>query len=416
MIRLIRQRLSSGSLSSGVAFISLGTAVSAVCNLAVIGIVARNYDLSDSALFIAWWATVTIAPLGLGLVEITLARKSIIVAGEQKSRIPKHFVGEGITLALMLFTIMTIGSVGLLSKQNASSGLYIFSLFLFSTMTLIQVLQRGHALSQKKFRDSAIHIGLDGVGRLIFVLPLTLYFEIEMKSLMIAATLSSLIAIAFMKTKNRTQFSFPSSKKDFAISQELLRMSTATFGIVAVSYLVAPWLASQANSTKLTTLFIASLTLSRVPVQFAGAFFSPVMVHLAALYESGNLKDAKKLEMKVLSRTGIIAIAFIPVYVLVAPSLLYVYLGFGVNISNWVTFGQALVASFLLIASVVQASLVAQNRWRLIASAWLPAICLMIIFFFLPTDAVWIAIVGPISATTFVLVRMLYPMWKESVN
>ncbi len=413
MTRFIRFGPNLGSLSSGVAFISMGTAVSAVCNLLVIGIIARTYDISDSALFIAWWATVTIAPLGLGLVEITLARKSVNVSGEQHLGIPRNLVGEGITLASILFMIMSIGSIGLISKQDTSSALYMISILLFSILTLIQVFQRGHALSQKKFRDSGIHLGLDGFGRLMFVLPLVFYFEIGMQSLIMASTVSSLIAIVFMKTKNQMQISFPRSRKDFALSKELLRMSTATFGVVAVSYLVAPWFASQVNSTKIVTLFIASLTLSRVPIQFAGAFFSPVMVHLAALYESGEIKSAKRLEIKVLFRTGIIAISFVPLYVLAAPSLLSLYLGIDTSLSNWVTFGQALVASLLLMGSVVQASLVAQNRWRLIASAWLPATGLMIICFILPTDAIWIAVAGPVIAAIFVLLRMLYPMWKE---
>jgi hypothetical protein len=416
MTRFIRFGPNLGSLSSGVAFISIGTAVSAVCNLAVIGIIARTYDISDSALFIAWWATVTIAPLGLGLVEITLARKSVNVSGEQHLRIPRNIVGEGITLASILFMIMSIGSIGLMNKQDTSSALYMISILLFSILTLIQVLQRGHALSQKKFRDSGIHLGLDGIGRLMFVLPLVFYFEIGMQSLIIASTLSSLIAIVFMKTKNQIQISFPRSIKDFALSQDLLRMSTATFGVVAVSYVVAPWFASQANSTKLATLFIASLTLSRVPMQFAGAFFSPVMVHLASLYESGEVNNAKKLEIKVLFRTGVVAIAFVPFYVLLAPYFLTLYLGFDSEISIWITFGQALVASMILISAVLQASLVAQNKWSSIASAWLPAILIMFVFLALPFDAVLIAIIGPMVSMMFVVLKMLFAVRSAGVT
>ena len=309
---------------------------------------------------------------------------------------------------------MGIGSIGITNKQDVSGSLYLLSVLLFTVLTLIQVLQRGYALSQKKFIDTGIYLGLDGISRFLISVPLIFVYEIEIQHLIVIASITPLESIAFLKLKVKTQINFPRSRKDFLVSKELLRMSTAVIGTVMISYLVAPWFASQVQSSKLVALFIASLTLSRIPLQFSGAFFSPFMVHLAALYESGDVENAKKLEIKVFCRAGILALLFVPAYVLVAPILISVYLGFDPDLSNWVTFGQALVAGLLLFGSVVQASLVAQNRWPLIASAWLPAIFFMGICFILPIDKLWIAVVGPILAATYVLLRMIFPMWKES--
>jgi O-antigen/teichoic acid export membrane protein len=401
------------SVSSGIAYLSVGSAINAVANIALVGVVARNFDEIDSALFLTWWATVTSAAIGLGLIEVTIARKLVHGSGSNKQKLQAKFLGEGISVTMVFSLILVTTSLGVFTKYPAATLPYFLSLLIFPFLTLIQVLQRGEALSRQKFPDSANQLVVDGISRLAISFLLVQFTSLEIQALILCCSLTPLVSILFMRYRLNLTFTIPRNIREFTISSELLRLSTSTLGVIFVSYLISPWFSSQIDSAQLVMIFIASLTLSRIPMQFMGSVFSPIMVHISILYERGERDKAKNLEVNILKRTSIVVLIFIPTYVCFAPALLSIYLGTYQHLSLWIMFGHALVSGLLLLASVFQAILLARNSWATISKAWSPAIVLMAILFVVPGDTLWIAVLGPLVASLYALLRLSYPFWKN---
>ncbi len=405
--------LSRESPSVGIAILSLGVSANAIGNLISIGIVSRNYVSSDTALFLAWWATVTSASIGLGLIEITIARKSVSLSEVDTLRLPARFVGEGITVTFLLVLLLTFTSAGIIIKGSISPATYLLSLLVFPVLILIQVLQRGEALSRNKFADSSIQLAIDGIGRAAITYFLVRFTNSDVSTLILLCSLSPFISILYMRYRLKLHFTMPKKVSDYKISPELLRLSASTVGILYISYLVAPWFAYRIDSGQFVTAFIASMALSRIPMQFMGSFFSPIMVNVSMLYDVGNYSQAKILESIMLKRTLFLILIYIPAYVMLGSKLLTFYLGSAQGLPLWILFGQASTSGLLLLCTVVQAILIARNRWDAISSAWVLAVILMTFLYLSPIDTTLIAVYGPLIVSSFVLVRMLYAKRKQ---
>jgi O-antigen/teichoic acid export membrane protein len=362
---------------------------------------ARALDPGQLALFMTWWATVTLLVTAFGVFEVYLARAWMAAraAGGPTERVVAQLGGQLMLLVGAIAALAWVLAGPLADALFDGERWAVLMIPFYGATWAVLALQRGVATGQLRFAVVGGQLAAEGILRVVLVAVALTVTGPDASTVGLAVVLAGLMAVALTGAALRGWLVRPAPLLRELPVVPLLWLLLGAVGPVLVGNVGVPWLAwAMPDDPILLAAFAGAMTLSRVPTQFVSAVFSPMM---AALAQAVDQDDSRRHDL-VLSRALRLSLTlggiFVAMCFLVGPLVLALYLGPSYQLPRWVLGLLGLASALVLLATIQQASLAAHLRWTSIAGAWALGTLVFGAVLVLPMDPVLRAAVAPVAA------------------
>ncbi|HYO20001.1 MAG TPA: hypothetical protein VES02_15190 [Dermatophilaceae bacterium] len=404
----MRSREGSGStVLRGSALVAVGLIVSGVGTLVMVGVASRGLGAQDFAAFTTWWLTAAIlAPL-IGVFEVYLARA--LLTRESQGRPAADVIAQifGLSLvASVLIAALTIPFAPLLADRIFNGHLWApFLIPIFAAVVSVQSVQRGVAAGRRAFGVIGLQLSLDGVLRA--TIAAVIIAAGGGSWIFTAPVLAGIISVALASPALPGWLHVPHPFRAAVDVRPIGWLLIAAGGPVLIGNAVAPWFAAAAASDVfLVAGFSAALLISRVPTQLASAAFAPVMAHMAQAVDRRDDSGLRSIRRSAIGWAGLLGIGFILGFTMLGQWALDIYVGPGYSVPRWTLGVLAAASAGLLIATIQQAALTAQNRWGTIAVGWVVGSVVFAATLLLPLSPLARASSAPLLGVTAAVLTM----------
>lgn len=353
--------------------VAIGVGVNGVATLIMLSAAARGSGEEGFAAFSTWWLSATLLVYPLGAVEAVLTRTVVTDVVRQRS-----ISASRATMVRAMAPVLGVGVVTLcLLERPLREGVFRgfegfgYLLAIHLLVGFVQSVQRGICAGRNRFDGVRRQLVADGVLRVAMVSAAAVAGG-DPRVLAGAATCAGAVALLAPRAASSTSFTLRPAPRGPVRSAVLLLMLGAA-GPVLINNAPAPWLATQVSDAAAVGSFATALTLSRVPTQAGAAAFGPLLQRMADLVERGERTHALSLVRRVMLVATGVGLCFTIAFTMAGPWCLRQLLGSGYEAQRTTLALLGLCSTFMLLALIAQAPVIADERWLRVTASWLVA-------------------------------------------
>lgn len=389
--------------------VAIGVITAGVGTMVMLATVSRLTQPSVFSVFAAWWIAATLAIFPLGVFEVLLAR--LVISDVAAKRSTTWSVGAVTARAgvwvILLATSLVVADHVISGWLFAGSDGLPSLLGLFMVIALCQTLQRGLATGRSSFGTVGLVFAWDGLFRAAFATLAAALQPTRPAVIAGAVCLGSAASVVAVHTRSHGWAARPRLFEPRIRTRLALLLLAGSAGPILINNAAVPWLS--ANGARALTIgaFSGALTLSRVPIQFSGAVFGPLMNRMSQAVEVGDREASAILNRRALAAASLAAGIFALAFTGLGSLGLEALVGSAYTLPWW-TFGcLGLSSSCMLVSLVVQARAAAEQLWAGIAACWIVAAVTFLSSLALPGGLIMRASAAPLSGSAVALLGLV---------
>lgn len=397
--------------------VALGVTASGIGTLVMLGVSAHGSSVSTFATVATWWVLATLVAYPFGVFETYLTR--LVVTDRARGRSPRASVatmtGRAGALALVMAAIGTaLDPVLRNGVFRDVPGLGPF-LGLFCLIGALQALVRGYAAGTGRFGTVSLQLSLDGVGRAVAVTVVVVLRPDDVYAQVTAICLGAGLSVVLAALRCPEWWNRPRWSNGAVGHTEVVVLLVGAIGPILINNLSVPWLSHVDVRAALVGAFSGALTLSRVPVQLAGAAFGPLLTEISHLVESGDRTTLRRMTLRASALAAAVAAVFVIGFTLLGPWVLTRFIGARYQLPTWVFLELGAATGVMLVAVVMQSRVAAQERWIPLAASWMLGAVVFVAVLALPLPVLVRAAVSPLAAVVAALLALVWVIRSDDL-
>lgn len=392
----------TGQVGAGVLLSGIGT-------LAMLAVSAHGSSPRVFAVVATWWILATLVAFPFGVFESYLTR--LVVADRAQGRDPRAslatMAGRAGVLTLLVVVVATLLDPVLDGDVfGGSRGLGLL-LGVFCVIGAAQALLRGYAAGHGRFGVVSLQLSSDGIGRAGALSLVVLLHPDDVHAQAAAICVGAALSVVVSAARLPHWRARPRVRDPRIRHLEVIALLVGAVGPILINNLSVPWLSHRGSTALLVGAFSGALTLSRVPVQLAGAAFGPLLTEISHLVEAHDVAALRRVTVRAVAFSAAIAALSVAGFTLLGPCALGVFIGGEYVLPTWVFLSLGSATGVMLVAIVVQSRVAAQGEWVALASSWFLAALVFLAVLPLPLPVLSRAALSPLAASVTGLVALV---------